>query len=67
MSLVTLLGFRTLACGCVVGCYRELATNRELRYIEAKGATCDLHAHRRNHTILVDHAPATDGAMTHAR
>src|SRR5947207_1337140 len=26
MSLVRLLGFTTLACGCVVGRYRELAT-----------------------------------------
>ena len=51
MSLVRLLGFRTLACGCVIGCYRELATDRELRYVEEKGAQCDLHGHRRNHTI----------------
>jgi hypothetical protein len=55
MSLVRLLGFRTLTCGCVIGCYRELATDRELRYVEEKGATCDLHGHRRNHTILADH------------
>ena len=38
MSLVRLLGFRTLACGCVIGRYRELATSRELTYIEEKGA-----------------------------
>jgi hypothetical protein len=51
MSLVRLLGFTTLACGCVVGRYRELATNREVAYVEEKGQTCDAHAHRRNHTI----------------
>lgn len=59
MSLVRLLGFRTLACGCVIGCYRELATSRELRYVEEKGATCDLHSHRRNHTILADKRPGS--------
>ena len=51
MSLVRLLGFSTLPCGCVVGRYRELATNREVAYVEEKGQACDSHAHRRNHTI----------------
>jgi hypothetical protein len=51
MSLVRLLGFRTLACGCVIGQYRELATSRELTYVEEKGVECQTHAHRRNHTI----------------
>jgi hypothetical protein len=51
MSLVRLLGFRTLNCGCVIGKYRELATSRELTYVEEKGTTCELHGHRRNHTI----------------
>lgn len=64
MSLVRLLGFRTLACGCVIGQYLELATSRELTYIEEKGARCDLYAHRRNHTIHVDDAPAAP-APTH--
>ncbi len=51
MSLVRLLGFATLACGCVVGRYIELAGDREVVYVEEKGATCDEHAHRRNHAI----------------
>ena len=51
MSLVRLLGFRTLTCGCVIGRYRELATSRELTYVEEKGLDCQTHAHRRNHTI----------------
>ena len=51
MSLVRLLGFTTLACGCVTGHYRELATNREITYVEEKGATCGHSAHRRNHTL----------------
>jgi hypothetical protein len=51
MSLVRLLGFKTLGCGCVIGRYRELATSRELTYVEEKGAVCDQHGHRRNHTI----------------
>jgi hypothetical protein len=51
MSLVRLLGFKTLACGCVTGHYREIATNREITYVEEKGTTCSNHGHRRNHTI----------------
>jgi hypothetical protein len=51
MSLVRLLGFTTLRCGCLVGRYREVATNREVVYVEEKGVTCQSHTHRRNHTI----------------
>ena len=54
MSLVRLLGFQTLRCGCVVGTYRESATSRELTYVEEKGTGCDAHGHRRNHTIHPD-------------
>jgi hypothetical protein len=52
MSLVRLLGFKTLACGCLAGHYRELATSREIAYIEEKGTACTLHGHRRNHTVM---------------
>ncbi len=51
MSVVRLLGFHTLGCGCVLGEYRELATGRELTYVEEKGTACGQHGHRRNHTI----------------
>jgi hypothetical protein len=54
MSFVRLLGFRTLSCGCVIGRYRELATSRELTYVEEKGTKCELHGHRRNHTVPAD-------------
>lgn len=54
MSFVRLLGFRTLGCGCVIGQYRELATSRELTYVEEKGSTCELHGHRRNHTVAAE-------------
>ena len=57
MSLVRLLGFRTLACGCVVGRYRELATSREVAYVEEKSSACDLAGHRRNHTVTGDRTP----------
>jgi hypothetical protein len=57
-SLVRLLGFTTLSCGCVTGRYREVATHREITYIEEKGGGCAHHAHRRNHTL----APARFGA-----
>ena len=51
MSLVRLLGFRTLTCGCVTGHYREVATSREITYVEEKGTTCEHQGHRRNHTL----------------
>jgi hypothetical protein len=54
MSLVRLLGFTTLTCGCVVGRYREVATSREVKYVEEKGKGCPSHGHRRNHTVAVD-------------
>ena len=54
MSLVRLLGFTTLACGCVVGKYREVATSREVAYVEEKGQACGSHGHRRNHTVATD-------------
>lgn len=56
MSLVRLLGFTTLGCGCLVGRYREVATSREVVYVEEKGKTCGSHGHRRNHTIVSDRA-----------
>ena len=59
MSLVRLLSFTTLACGCVTGKYREVATHREVVYVEEKGHTCGHHGHRRNHTL----APARFGAQ----
>jgi hypothetical protein len=54
MSLVRFLGFTNLACGCVVGRYREVATSREVSYVEEKGKTCGSHYHRRNHTLSMD-------------
>ena len=59
MSPVRLLGFRTLPCGCVIGSYQELATNRELRYVEEKGVQCDVPTHRRNHTVAVEAATSS--------
>lgn len=58
MSLVRLLGFTTLTCGCVVGRYRELATSREVTYVEEKGKGCASHGHRRNHTVAADRLAA---------
>ena len=59
MSLVRLLGFTTLGCGCVTGRYREVATNREVTYVEEKGLMCESHAHRRNHTVSTAKVSAT--------
>jgi hypothetical protein len=54
MSLVKLLGFTTMGCGCVLGRYREVGTNREVTYIEEKGASCVHHSHLRNQPISAD-------------
>jgi hypothetical protein len=51
MSVVRLLGFATLPCGCVVGRYRDVGSTREIVYVEEKGNGCDSHAHRRNQTV----------------
>ena len=51
MSLVRLLGFSTLGCGCVIGRYRDVAPSREINYVEEKGAECHQQGHRRNHTL----------------
>jgi hypothetical protein len=67
MSLVRLLGFTTLTCGCVVGRYRELATNREVTYVEEKGQTCGAHAHRRNHTLPTPRTTTYEPALATAK
>ena len=54
MSLVRLLGFTTMACGCVSGRYREVGTNREITYIEEKGNSCAQANHQRNQPVSAD-------------
>jgi hypothetical protein len=69
MSVVRLLGFSTLSCGCVVGRYRDVGSTREIAYIEEKGASCESHAHRRNNTVTPErerYAAATTVAHVHA-
>lgn len=63
MSLVRLLGFKTLGCGCLAGHYRDLATSREIAYIEEKGTACSLHAHRRNHTVMPERSARTAATL----
>jgi hypothetical protein len=54
MSLVRLLGFRTLTCGCVSGRYWEIGVKREVQYIEEKGAACAQAGHQRNQPVSPD-------------
>ena len=54
MSVVRILGFSTLSCGCVVGRYRDIASTREVVYVEEKGSGCESHAHRRNQTLSAE-------------
>jgi hypothetical protein len=65
-GFVRLLGFTTLACGCLVGRYRDLSTNRDVNYIEEKGDGCKTHSHRRNHTIVdrLSNAPILTAVRT---
>jgi len=51
MSVVKLLGFATVHCGCVVGRYRDMGTLREIVYVEEKGVQCANASHRQNHTV----------------
>jgi hypothetical protein len=67
MSLVRLLGFTTLACGCVIGKYREVATSREVNYVEEKGHSCGSHGHRRNHTVAMDQPLGSASTLNFAR
>ena len=67
MGLVRLLGFTTLACGCVVGRYREVATSREVAYVEEKGSFCAAHGHRRNHTVTAERMPLPTTALPVSR
>ena len=41
MSVVGLLGFATLPCGCVVGRLHNIASTREVVYVEEKGVGCE--------------------------
>lgn len=54
MSLVRLLAFTTLGCGCVSGRYREVGTGREVTYIEEKGPACKEAGHERNQPVGPD-------------
>jgi hypothetical protein len=64
MSVVRILGFSTLSCGCVVGRYRDIASTREVTYVEEKGVGCESHAHRRNHTVSAERERFAAVAMT---
>ncbi len=51
MSIVRLLAFETLGCGCVAGHYREAGSARAVSYIEEKAPACTSAQHRRNHVV----------------
>lgn len=52
MSIVKLLGFETLGCGCVVGHYRDAGTISIITYVEEKASSCGDASHRRNHAVM---------------
>ncbi|HVT46387.1 MAG TPA: hypothetical protein VHD57_01260 [Vicinamibacterales bacterium] len=51
MSVVRLIGFTTMSCGCVSGRYREVGSLRETTYIEEKGVGCAVAGHQRNQPV----------------
>ena len=67
MPLFRLLGFARLDCGCLVGRYREIAVERPIDYIEAKGQACGCQDHQRNQ-LVPDRTlqPASWPAVAHA-
>jgi hypothetical protein len=67
MSYVRLLEYSTLTCGCVVGRYREMPTEREVTYVEQKGSACACQHHRRNHTVRPATLAPPRTAIEHAR
>ncbi len=67
MSLVRLLGFVRLNCGCVIGRYRDMTSNREVTYVEEKGETCEAHEHRRNHVVAPDRMRSLAPVLTAAK
>lgn len=65
MGLVKLLGFAKLSCGCVTGRYRDLASRRDVLYVEEKGPACACPSHRRNQPLRAGTAPVRSRALTH--
>ncbi len=61
--LVRLLGFVRLSCGCVVGRYRNMRTNREVAYVEDKGEACATHEHRRNRSVALQRQAAVPSSF----
>ncbi len=57
MSVVRLLKISKLTCGCVVGCYREVPTDRDVLYVEEKGGECRTNTHRQNHAVQIEAPP----------
>lgn len=66
MSIVKLLGFETLGCGCVVGHYRDAGTIRIVTYIEEKATSCAEPSHRRNHATVSGHRCSSAAASAAA-
>lgn len=63
MSIVKLLGFETLTCGCLVGHYRDAGATTPVTYIEEKATTCVEATHRRNHALVARRRPTAPPAM----
>lgn len=50
-SLVTLVKYDWMSCGCQIGIYRINSDGKLIVYVEAKGKECQKHSHRRNHVV----------------
>jgi hypothetical protein len=50
-----------------VGRYREVASSREVTYVEEKGVSCGSHAHRRNHTVAIERTATVSSFIVAAK
>jgi len=68
MGLIALLGFKERTCGCVIGRYRELATHREITYVEQRGPDCAAGGHHGSQSAPPDaqQCPAPPDALREA-
>lgn len=55
--LTRLLGFTRLDCGCLASLYRDRLQNRDVRYVEDRGAGCR-HPDHQQHQAVICRAPS---------
>ena len=57
MSLLRMIGFASLSCGCLVGRYHNSSLDCELDYVDQKGQRCNLVEHSPDSSVVSDVLP----------